>query len=404
MRAGWILSILVFSQVWAGDWPQFLGPRRDGSTPEKISASWPAGSPRTAWRVEVGEGFAGPVVSDGKVIVFHRVDGEERIEALEAGSGKTLWEYGYPTRYRDAFGFDEGPRATPSVSNGRVFCMGAEGMITAVDFETGERLWQVDAKREFGTGKGFFGMACSPLVERNLVLLNIGGRDGAGIVALDAESGRLRWKATDHEAGYSSPVVAEVKGKRCAFFLTREGLAVLEPGSGGVIAEFPWRARMHASVNAATPLVIGNRIFISASYGTGAALLEFDPPKLTKVWSGDGILSNHYATSVHHDGFLYGYDGRQERGPDFVCIELATGKVRWRERDFGAGTVSLAGGDLLVLKETGELLVVVASPKGFKPRARAQIAGETRAYPAISDGFLYVRDKMKLFCVDLRPR
>jgi hypothetical protein len=162
---------------------------------------------------------------------------------------------------------------------------------------------------------------------------------------------------------------------------------------------------MHASVNAATPLVIDNYVFLSASYQTGAVLLLADGKELKKVWSGDDILSNHYSTSIYHKGFLYGFDGRQEQGQRLRCVELNTGKIRWTVEDLGAGTVTLADSHLLILSEKGELVLADASPDAFKPKARAQILPmEVRAYPALADGRLYARSKAKLVCVDLNSK
>ena len=162
---------------------------------------------------------------------------------------------------------------------------------------------------------------------------------------------------------------------------------------------------MQASVTAATPLVIDDLVFISASYGTGAALLQVEGDAVKKLWAADDILSNHYATSVHRDGFLYGFDGRQEQGCNLRCVELRTHKVRWSQDGFGAGTLMLANGDLVILTEKGDLIRSPATPAGFKPAARAQILSfQVRAHPALADGFLYARSKDQLVCVDLRQR
>jgi outer membrane protein assembly factor BamB len=237
------------------------------------------------------------------------------------------------------------------------------------------------------------------------VLLNVGGMDGAGIVAFDKSDGRVIWKATDDQASYSSPVVAGINGKRYAFFLTRNFLVALQPENGKVLFQFPWQPAIHASVSAATPLVIDDLIFISASYGAGAAVLKFAEKGPQKIWSGDDILSCHYATSVHHRGFLFGFDGRQEEGCNLRCVELKTGKIRWTLDRFGAGTVTLVNDDLLVLTEKGELIGAPADPSGFTPKSRAQILpSSVRAYPAIAGGMLYARSADKLVCLELKKR
>ena len=398
------LVLLSFLRAHAHDWPQFLGPTRNGVyAGSDLAISWPKEGPLVVWRKKIGQGFSGPVTSSTKLILFHRLNNSEVVECLDAGTGKSLWSFDYPTAYRDDFGFDEGPRATPTIADGRVFTFGAEGMLHCFELQTGKKVWSFNTKTEFAAPKGFFGMACSPLIEGAAVLLNIGGMNGAGIVAFDKNTGKQIWKATDDEASYSSPVAATLNDQRYAFFFTRRRLVALNPTTGKVSFDFPWQPRIHASVSAATPLIIGNLVFLSASYGTGAVLLRVTNNRAEKVWSAEESLSNHYATSVYHDGFLYGFDGRQELGPNLRCVELKTGNVRWSEDRFGAGTVTLAGDYLLVLKEEGELLLAHASPGGFKPAARAQILPNgVRAYPALADGRLFARSKDALVCVDLR--
>jgi outer membrane protein assembly factor BamB len=399
-----LIVISLAASALASDWPQFLGPARNGVYPDHdLIDAFPPGGPKVLWKKDIGQGFSGPVVSAGKLVVFHRLNDKETVECLDAKIGNRIWVADYPTHYQDDFGFDEGPRATPTIVEGKVYTFGAEGMLNCWDFVTGRNLWRVDTKDQFTAAKGFFGMACSPLVEGNAVIVNIGGGQGAGIVAFDKSSGKLLWKATDGEASYSSPVAATFSGKRYALVFNREGLAALAPKSGKVFFQFHWRSRTRESVNAATPLVIGDEIFLSASYGAGAALLRFKETGPETIWSGDDILSNHYATSVEHGGFLYGYDGRQEMTPRLRCVELKTGKVRWSRDDFGAGTLMIAGDRLLILTEKGELILAQASPKGFTPLSRAQILPfNSRAYPALAEGLYYARSKDKLVCVDLR--
>jgi outer membrane protein assembly factor BamB len=392
---------------WAADWPQFLGPTRDGVYAESdLAGAWPAGGPEVVWRKNVGAGFSGTVVANHLLILFHRVGNQEVVEGLDARSGAPRWSDSYPTSYHDDFGFDEGPRATPCVANGRVYTFGAEGMLLCLDLSDGKKVWQLETKKEFHQDKGFFGAACSPLVENNAVLLNIGGPNGAGIAAFDKDTGRVLWKSTDDEASYASPVAATIRDRRYAFFFTRAGLVAADPANGRVQFQFPWRSRGNSSVNAATPLIIDDTIFLSACYGTGAVLLRVRDNGVEKIWSGDDILSNHYATSVYRAGFLYGIDGRADPGfspaPSLRCVELKTGKILWREDSVGAGTIILAGDRLLVLTEKGELIRAAAGAERYKAFDRVQIMPVgVRAYPALADGYLYARDKDKLFCFDL---
>ena len=390
----------------AADWPQFLGPHRDGTTTEtNLSAAWPKEGPPVLWQKSVGQGFSGPVVAGGKLIAFHRVADQEIVEALDAKSGKALWKAEYPTRYRDDFGMEEGPRATPAIAGDSVFTFGADGMLSAWKLASGDKLWSVDTRKQFNAGKGFFGPVGSPLVDGNAVILNVGGIPGAGIVAFDRTSGRVLWKASDDEASYSSPVIATLDGKRRLLVVTREALIAANPADGKIWWRYPWAPPMNASVSAAVPLVIGDEIFLSASYGTGATLLRFKESGPEKIWSKDDVLSNHYATSAHHNGFLYGFDGRQEQGCTLRCVELKTGKIRWSEGGLKAGTVMIVNDQLLVMTERGELIRTPASPEKFKPTDRAQILPFTvRAHPALADGLFYARSKDKLVCVDLRAK
>ena len=288
------------------------------------------------------------------------------------------------------------------IEGGRVFTFGAQGMLHCLDLETGRKIWALDTHAEFGVRKGFFGAASTPLVLDGRVLANVGGSDGAGIVALDADTGATLWKATDHEASYSSPVSATLDGSRLAVFFTREGLVAVDPASGDVVYERRWRSRSRASVNAATPIVSEDVVFLSASYGTGSIAMRLCNRKIEELWSGEGVIDNHYSSTVRSAGTLFGFHGRQEYGQSFRAADLATGKVLWSQDDLPAGSVSRVGDQLLLLVETGELLLVAASRERFDVISRSQVlAGETRAFPAIADGRLFARDRDTLVCLRL---
>ena len=387
----------------ATDWPQFLGPSRNGVyAGPALADNWGTSGPKVVWRKQVGQGFAGPAVVGNRVILFHRVGSEEVLESLDAATGNATWRYAYPTRYRDDFGFDEGPRAVPVVADGVIYTFGAEGQLHAVDLAKGTRIWSEDTMKRFGVPKGFFGAAGSPLVEGGRVIANVGG-DKAGIVAFEAKTGKVLWTATDDDASYSSGVAATIGGHRLGVFLTRDSLVGLDPASGMVQFQRRWRARLAASVNAASPIIVGDQIFVSAQYGPGAGVLRVNGSQLTDVWTSDDVLSNHYATSVFYNGYLYGFHGRQEFGPSLRAVEFQTGTVKWSQEQFRAGSVLLVGDRLLITREGGELILAGASPQAFKPIARAQILqGVVRPYPALADGLLYVRNENTLLCLDLR--
>ncbi len=393
----------VTKTVLADEWPQFLGPTRNGVySGLEVVDEWPEQRSRLIWQKEIGQGFSGPVVTQKRLIIFHRLGNRETVECLDSKTGQRLWSFDYSTRYRDDFGFDEGPRSTPSIFEGRVYTFGAEGVLHCLNLETGEKVWKVDSHQKFGVKKGFFGAACSPLAEENYVLLNIGGKEGAGLVAFDRSTGKTLWTATNHGASYSSPTTARMGEIRHVFFFTRNGLVSTDPVTGKVHFQFLWRSRSQTSVNAATPLVVDDLIFLSAGYQTGAILLQLVGNNVKELWSSDDVLSNHYATSVYSEGYLYGFHGRQEYGSSLRCIKLKTGQVQWSVDRFGAGTVTLAANHLLILRENGELILAPATPKDFQTTARAQVLPATvRSYPAFANGRLYARNETTLVCISL---
>lgn len=408
-----LLHILtLLAALWAGavgrvsaDWPQWLGPDRNGVVPGKAPKPWPTSGPETAWKVGVGSGFSSPLIVGDLVLLHHRVADEEILEAFDRGTGKSRWKSPQPTAYTDDFGFDNGPRGTPAVVDGMAYTFGAEGRLTAVNLTNGLPVWSMALGRELGAEKGFFGFACSPLVVSNRVIVHVGGEGGAGIVALNATTGARAWQSTSDEAGYSSPVLANVGGKPRVVSFTRAGLKLLDFDTGKVVGSFPWRSRQNASVNAATPLIGPAGIFITTSYNTGAALLRWKASGgLETVWSGDDAISAHVATPVMKGGLIFGFHGRQEQGAELRCIDVATGSVKWEAARTGMGSVVLADDTLVVLLESGELVLAAASPESWKPLCRAQILGTgVRAAPALDGGILVARDRSRLVAVRI-PR
>jgi outer membrane protein assembly factor BamB len=387
----------------AADWPQFLGPHRNGICDETdYSFRWPSGGPVRLWTYAVGAGWSGPVVVRDRLLIHHRVEDSTCLDCLQVSDGKRVWRYEESTNYQDQFRFDEGPRATPAVADGRVFTFGADGLLRAMSLDNGRRLWGHDLHTEYRVPQGYFGAACSPLVEGGRLILNVGGR-GAGIVAFDAATGKEAWKATDDAASYSSPVAATVNGVRSVFVLTRDGLVALDPDNGNVRFKERWRSRIQASVNAAAPLVVNDQVFVSSSYQTGAVVWKLRGDGVTPLWKGDDILSNHYNTSVYRDGFLYGIEGRQEYGAHLRCVEFATGKVRWTKERFGCATLALVEGNVLALSEHGDLVAFTASPDAYRELARTKVLnGPIRAAFALSGGRFYARDGKQLIGLDLK--
>jgi outer membrane protein assembly factor BamB len=401
-----LLAVALVVLAAGADWPQLHGPDRDQHSAETgLLPAFPKDGPPVVWQREVGEGFAGPVVARGRLVLFHRAGNDEVVECLDALTGRPRWKDAITTDYRDGYGKGDGPRATPLIAGDRVFTLGPQGRLSCLDFDSGRRLWQKLLLKDYEVRPGFFGVGSTPIVEGDRLIVNVGGKDGAGIVAFDRDSGKEVWRATDHGASYSSPVVATLDGKRSLVFFTREGLAVLDPADGAVRHLKHWRSRLDASVNAASPVIADGCIFLTACYGTGAVLLRPGKGGLEEVWKGDDRLSCHFGTPVAHQGFLYGFDGRQEQGTEFRCVELKTGKVRWSREGFGCGSLILAEGRLIVFSEGGDLVLVEATPEAYRERARAAVLkGPCWAPPALADGRLYARDQGRLVCWDLRRK
>ena len=412
MKSIWLPSIALLalgSLAHGQDWPQFRGPDRDGAVPGRTTlAPFPSSGPELVWDRAVGAGFSAPAVADGRLVLFHRRGGEEIVEALRVSDGETIWKFPYKTAYRDAFGFDNGPRATPVIDGDRVFTFGAQGVLHCLDFESGREIWRVDTHEKFSVSKGFFGAASTPLVLDGRVLANVGGAKGAegldeaGIVAFDADTGKALWGATSDAASYSSPVAARLDGRTLAVFFTREGLAALDPENGEVVYKKRWRALSNNTVNAATPIVMDDIVFLSEAYGTGAIAMRLSDGTIEELWSGEDIIDNHYSSCVRRGTTIFGFHGRQEYGQRFRAADLPSGKVLWYSDRIEPGSVTRVGDRLLLLLETGELLLASTSTTKFEVLAKAQIlAGETRAFPAIADGLLFARDRDTLVCLRL---
>lgn len=399
------LILLVAGTIHAGDWPQFLGPQRSGIAQDEAAITGNA-DPEMVWERKLGSGHSGPVVAKGRVIVMHRQGDDMITEALNAADGKPLWKQSYKTNYRDSFGFDNGPRAVPCVADGKIITHGPEGIVQALDFESGKLLWSYDTVAELDSPQGFFGRVCSPLVTEGKVLLNVGGKGGAGIIALDVKTGKLVWMVSDDEASYSSPILMPGTADMSAFF-TRAGVAIIQNSNGRLLAEDFFRAEIDASVNAAAPVACGDgKLLFSAAYDVGAGLWQWNKAehKLTNLWKKNNVLDCHYTTPVYHDGHVYGLHGRQESGMNLRCVSVADGKVAWEAPDhMRGGTLLLVGDKLLLTSEEGELWIFKATPEKFDLLRRAQItrAGH-RSHAAFSDGLLYARDAEKIVVVRVK--
>jgi outer membrane protein assembly factor BamB len=411
---GYIAVCATVRDGSAGDWPQILGPNRNGvAVDERIVASWPDGGPAVLWQRSTGSGFSGVSVSRGVAVLFHRVGDEEIVEAMNALTGERLWKTSFAAAYVPSYTSDDGPRAPPVVIRDRVYVYGAIGNLRCLDLKSGKTLWERNTYEDFNSKKyfrgeppeGYFGLASSPIVEGDKIIANVGGdAKGAGIVAFSLDTGQTIWTATSERASYSSPVATTVDGKRHVIFVTRLNVVSLDPATGDVRFRFPF-GRIGPTVNAANPLVFDGRVFVTASYGIGSVLARIEGDGAEIVWQDAEIMASQYTTCVEHDGHLFGINGRQDGPPpDLTCFDPKTRKVAWTQPSFGYATLLKAGDKLLIVKTDGTLVLAATNVDEYEELARARICETTiRALPALAGGLLYVRDTRVLKCLDLRP-
>ena len=376
-----------------GDWPQLLGPSRNGSaTGENLLESWPAAGPQKLRSVSLGQGYAGPVVSGNRVIAFHRVGNQEQLLCCHRDTGKKLWQASFPARYAGGVNPDTGPRCTPVIHAKRVYAFGAAGVMHCVTLDTGKAVWSRDLYGDYRGDEGYFGAGSSPIVADNKLLVNLGGRDNAGLVALALESGKTVWQVTDERASYSSPTVVQVEGKTHVVFVTRLNTICVSADNGKTAFQFPF-GRRGPTVNAATPLVFNGHLFVSAAYGVGARLTRIANGTATEVWSNDTSMSSQYSTCVFHRQFLYGTHGREDfNNGELRCIAAQNGRVRWSVPGFGVANVLLAEDRLLALNTTGQLTLAAANSSEYQKLAQASVSrGTTRSVPALAHGLFLFR-------------
>ncbi len=389
------LALLVAParECQAGDWPQILGPDRNGEAQdEPVIAKWPASGPKPSWSYPVGQGYAGPAVVGNRVIVFHRDRNAERVEALDAATGESLWKTDFPATYRGGVNPDLGPRCVPLIHGDCVYVFGAAGDLHCVNLEDGAKRWTREAYQEFKGQEGYFGAGSTPIVAAGKLIVNIGG-SGAGLVAFDLDTGKTAWQATDEDASYSSPTLAMVGGQPHAIFVTRYNTISVDPANGKVRFQFPFGMR-GPTVNGATPLVFGDLLFVSSSYGVGANLSQINGDNVKKLWANDDVMSSQYSTCVYRDGFLYGTHGREDyQNGELRCFEAKTGKVKWTVPGFGVAHTILVGDQLLLLGVEGRLRLAEVNSEAYRELASAEISTDvTRSLPALSNGKFYFRE------------
>ena len=410
-----LVAVLILTPAaLAEDWPQWLGPRRDGSTTEKV-APW-KGELKVLWRRPVGEGEGAPVVAGGQVFLLsaNRDKEEEMVQSFDARTGKPGWTYSYPRPAFKALFVGRGTGSTPTVAGGRVYTLGATGILTCVDAKSGEKVWQVDTAKEFQPPKLMFGVMGSPLVAGNRVYVNVGAK-GASVVAFDKGTGNVIWKKLDDKPSYSSPTLIGPEKDPQVVFLTQKGLVALNADDGTPLWQYPFEDEFKES--STTPMLVGDRL-LASSISLGSVLLQL--PKAggiektpVKVWENPD-LTCYFSTPIPvGKDHIYVVTGtKPKKGLPSLkstatlwCIDAANGKPLWKRENVGKYHASLLRtGDnkLLMVEEAGSLVLLEPDPKQYRELARATICGETWAHAAVADGLLWIRDKKELVCVQLR--
>ncbi len=399
------LSLALTAPLSAADWPQFLGPNRDNTSTEKV-APW-KGTLKAAWKVPVGPSHSSPVVVDGVVYAFYQPTGKDAdaLAAFDAKTGKPLWEKSYD---REEFNppFGAGPRGTPAISGGKVYTLGGTGILACWDAKTGQVDWKVDTLKDFKAPNLTFGISGSPLVSGGKVFVNVGGK-GAGLVAFEAATGKVAWKATDDAASYSSPIAIEAGGAKQIVFLTAAGLVAVDPDSGKVFWRQPFRDVLQES--ATTPLFTDGLV-IGSSVTLGSVALKVaekeGKPAVAEAWRSKQ-LNCYFSTPVRAGkDSLFMLNGKLSINPSITlrCVEEATGKVRWEKANVGkyhAAIIRTADDQLLMLDDTGVLTLFAADPTAYKELARSKVCGATWAHPALASGMVFVRDEKDLIGIAL---
>ena len=384
------------------DWPQWRGPHRDGLSAEKnLLKSWPQGGPPLAWKAGgAGEGYSSFAVAGGRIFTLGARGDREYVVALDAATGKRLWEVDHGRRFTNDRG--DGPRSTPTVDGGRLYVFGASGDLSSLDPASGKIGWTVNVIREFGGQNIKWGFSESPLVSGDRIIVSPGG-SGSGIVAVNKATGKLLWKAEADTAGYSSAVLHEIGGVRQAIIFTGQRALGLDIANGHVLWSYDRVANRVANI--ATPIARGNHVFLSSDYGTGAALLELTPS--AGALSAREVyftreMRNHHASSVLIGGYLYGFSSAI-----LTAMKFDTGEVAWRDRSVGKGSLVFADERLYLFSERGVAALVEATPSGYREHGRFTLETgslPTWTHPVVANGRLLLRDQDTVYAYDVRGR
>ncbi|HEX8456802.1 MAG TPA: PQQ-binding-like beta-propeller repeat protein [Pyrinomonadaceae bacterium] len=380
-------------------WTNFRGPNRDGRYEERaVKTNWPAGGLKPMWKQPVGGGFSSFVVADGTAYTIEQRRAQEVVAAYNVETGRELWTHGWNAAFSpDNTG--DGPRSTPTWDAGRIYALGAEGELRALDAKSGKLYWQKNILSDNGASNLQWGMAASPLIVDDKVVVLAGGTAGKGVVAYNKTTGTRVWSALNDRASYTSPMLVTLAGKRQILVVTASHVAGLDPGDGAVLWSHPWDVSY--GINVSQPLVVGaNRFLMSAGYGKGAALVELAGGGRSftakPVWENIN-LKTKFNSPVVAGGYAYGLDEGI-----LTCIDLATGERKWKGGRYGYGQVLFAGNHLIVTTDAGEVALVKADPSSYTEVSKfAALSGKTWNVPALANGRLLVRNGTEMAAYNL---
>lgn len=416
MKRNWVwASALCFgiclgdaqSALSFGEWPQFLGPNRNGISSEKnLIEKFAATGPKIVWRFPAGVGKSGMAITGTSVLTTCQDESNQYALALDLKTGKQLWKTPIAPKYENQMG--DGPRGTPTISDDRVFVYSGEGVLSAIDLKSGKLQWSSNPVSDLGSQVADYGMASSPLVVKDKVIVSVGGTESS-LVAFDAKTGEASWKVASDPAGYSSPALLEVGGKQQVVAFQGSSVIGVTPDTGELLWSFPFETDYNCNI--ATPIAVDGNVFISAGENHGSVMLKLKPsgtgfePEV--VWESLGprsLLRNEWQTSISIDGYLYGFDNVGGAGPvsHLTCLEAATGKRVWQAARFGKGNMIAADGKLYIVTIEGDLVIAKVSSEKYEEFSRAKVLEMTRQAPALSEGHLLVRDDNEIICIDLK--
>jgi outer membrane protein assembly factor BamB len=382
-------------------WPDFRGRNRDGRSREPIRLDWPADGLPRLWKQPIGLGYASFVVAGGRAFTIEQRRSEEVVAAYDTRTGRELWTSSWEGEFAESMG-GNGPRATPTYHEGRLFSLGALGEFRCLDAETGRLIWRKNILDDNGATNLDWGMAASPLIVGDAVVVLPGGRTGRSVVAYNKNTGARLWSALDDQQAYTSPMLVTLGGVQQILVVTATRALGLTTNGERVLWEYPWST--FSGINVAQPVLLDDRrVFLSAGYDHGATLLEIvndtDRWSVRSLWENNR-MKNKFTSSVLLNGYLYGLDESI-----LACVEAATGQVKWKAGRYGYGQVLLASDHLIVLTEDGDLVLVKAAPERHQEIARfSAIEGKTWNHPVVADGRLLVRNIREMAAFDIRPK